>query len=377
MELPIDPPRAVRRRSAARILPQSLATPTSGCTPAYLFGMSTPRRLPFSGGVRAAAVLLLLCACAPRVRADDPPPAPAPAPPAAPAPAAPPKAEVAVKLLEPGAEPRALLRLKAPKGAREKAQMSMSVKTKAEGVDAGGQEIGLEFTTEVKDVFPDGDREYEIVLGKMSLHMGAGAEGTQALIDGMLESVQGTRVVARVTERGRQKDVKVTMPDGVEPMVSETMKQSMEQMNELGVRFLPEEPVGPGARWEVKDHPDQDGIVLDQTIVFTLKSREKERLLLELAIVQSGAPQTIKSEDMPGGELELVALTSKGTGTMDYDLTRLLPTKAKITLDMTTEMRSPAVPGVEAQAAKVAVALEVTISGEPAPAAAPAPADPK
>jgi hypothetical protein len=279
---------------------------------------------------------------------------------------------VTVKLLEAGAEPRAALRLRAAKGVREQAKMTMSMKTTAGGEEAAAQKIGIELSTEVKEVLENGDRQIEMVLGTMTLDMGAAAAGMKDVIDRMLASTKGTRVSARMTERGRQTDVKVTMPDDVDPVVSHALEQSMEQMGDLGVRFLPEEAVGVGARWEIKDQPEEDGMKLDQTVLFRLKSREKERLVLEMEIVQSALPQTIENDELPGVEMELVSLTSKGAGTIVYDLGRLIPIQATLTLDMAMEMRIGGGPGVEGETMKMDMAMEVGMTGELAPATTPA-----
>jgi hypothetical protein len=178
-----------------------------------------------------------------------------------------------------------------------------------------------------------------------------------------------------MTERGRQKDVKVTMPEGIDPALSQTMSQSMEQLNDLGVRFLPEEAVGVGARWEIKDRPTANGMTVDQTVTYTLKSRDKDRLVLALDFVQSAKPQKIINAAAPGMEMDLVSLASKGVGSMDYDLARLLPAKASITFEMSMEMKVGL--GEEAQAMKVDMTVELGLTGEVVPATTPAAADPK
>ena len=56
---------------------------------------------------------------------------------------------------------------------------------------------------------------------------------------------------------------------------------------------LPEEAVGPGAKWEVRMPIKTQGMTIDQTATYEVVSLEGERLATKSAVVQHAANQKV------------------------------------------------------------------------------------
>ena len=67
------------------------------------------------------------------------------------------------------------------------------------------------------------------------------------------------------------------MPPGADAQTRQLMDQMKDSFSSVAAP-LPEEAVGPGARWEVKMPIKSQGMTIDQTATYELVSLEGERL---------------------------------------------------------------------------------------------------
>jgi hypothetical protein len=103
----------------------------------------------------------------------------------------------------------------------------------------------------------------------------------------------------------------------------------MDQMKDLVTQLvapLPEEAVGPGAKWDVKMPLKSQGITVDQTATYEVVSIEGDRLTIKSTIVQHAANQKIQNPAMPTLKMDLTKMVGSGSGEHTSDLTHLLPT---------------------------------------------------
>jgi hypothetical protein len=101
---------------------------------------------------------------------------------------------------------------------------------------------------------------------------------------------------------------------------------------------LPEEAVGPGARWEVRMPIKSQGMVIDQTTTFELVSIEGERVTAKRTFSQRAANQKIESPAMPGLKVDVNKMIGTGTGQSMFDLGKLLPSEGTMDLHSETDM---------------------------------------
>ena len=124
-------------------------------------------------------------------------------------------------------------------------------------------------------------------------------------------------------------------PAGADPQVSNVMEQVKETMSRI-TSPLPEQPVGPGAKWEVKMAAKSQGMTMNQTTTVDLVSVEEDKLTTKSAIVQTAPPQKIQNPAMPGIKIDLLKMNGTGSGDVAIDLAQITPLSGNV--EMHSEM---------------------------------------
>ena len=272
-----------------------------------------------------------------------------------------PASGVEVKLLSAGNEPRKALRLAPKAGDLQKALMTLQM-----SMGPGGGElmkipaIKIAFQVETKSVTPEGDINDEILIEDVTLDEASGGAPQMAeAMKAALGTVKGMVVANTISDRGASKKVEVKYPAGADP----TARQSMEQMKDSFLNaqvVLPEEAVGPDAKWEIKQKIKTQGMTIDQKVTQHLVAVEENVLTIESVIEQSAANQKVANPAMPQLKVDLTKLTGSSKGQMTVDLSKILPTAA--TIDGGAEMLMST--GSGAQAASMTMKTEANIKIE-------------
>ena len=243
---------------------------------------------------------------------------------AAPAPKSP------VKLLDAGSEPRTALLLHP--GVGDKQAMIMTLKM-AMTMSAAGKEMPtmdmpamlITMDIGVKDIAASGDITYEMVFSDATV--AADTNTMPAIADAMKASLAGIRGLTgtgRMSDHGIVKGVEMKLPATADPQLKQTLDQMKESFTSSSTP-LPEEAVGPGAKWEYQTRLKSQGMTIDQTINYELVSREGDRLTLRSILTQNAASQKIQNPAMPGLKVDLEKMTGTGTGSSTFDLARIMP----------------------------------------------------
>jgi len=206
--------------------------------------------------------------------------------------------------------------------------MKMAMETKVGEMESQAVKMPameLTMTVAVKDVSDSGEINYEIVMGDASVSDEPGvmpqvAEAMKAAFAGF-KGMSGT---GTMSSRGLSHGIEFKAPAGSDPQARQLMDQMKDSLSQLAA-FLPEEPVGLGAKWEVKMPIKSQGMTMDQTTVSELASLDGERLTTKSTITQHAASQKIQNPAMPGLKMDLTKMTGKGTGERTVDLGKLLP----------------------------------------------------
>ncbi|MGO8928592.1 MAG: DUF6263 family protein [Limisphaerales bacterium] len=235
-----------------------------------------------------------------------------------------------VKLLEPGAEPRQVLRLHPKPGDKQTLALTikMNMESKMGEVETPAMKIpaikmNLEAT--VKSVAENGDITCDLVMGDLSVSDEPG--GTPAVAEAMKAAFSGIKGISRsgiISSRGFSKKADFKTPADSNPQA----RQLMDQMKDLYSQFaisLPEEAVGPGAKWEVRLPIKAQGMTIDQTVTYEVVRIEGDTLTTKSTIVQQAANQKVQNPAMPGVKLDLTKMTGRGTNELTFDLAKLLP----------------------------------------------------
>jgi hypothetical protein len=247
-----------------------------------------------------------------------------------------------VTLLDAGSEPRTVLRLHPAIGDRQTISMTMksATTTSMAGKDTSSMSmppILMTMDVNVKDISADGEITYDMTVGDVTV---AGddtnaAPGMAAVMKSSLVGIQGMTGTGRISDRGIIKDLQMKLPAGTNPQLAQTLDQMKESVSGSSTP-LPDEAVGPGAKWEYQTRVISQGMTIDQTATYELVSLEDNRLTLRNTITQNAASQTIQNPAMPGLKMNLNKMTGNGDGTTTYDLAHIMPVAGA--LDEKTEV---------------------------------------
>jgi hypothetical protein len=249
---------------------------------------------------------------------------------------------VVVQLVEPGAEPRQVLRITAPAGHKEKVRMSMAMTMGMDMGAMGSHSMTMppfltDMEMEVLEVLPDG--RLRMVAETTSTGLGEGGEAMDPMLLSQLEEalseIEGMKVYGTMDRQGRSVEVEVELPEGLSP----EMRQQFETMNNTFSQLaapLPVEEVGPGARWDTSMVMDNNGLKLLQTVHYELEELAEDTLTLNSTYSQALVSGADMGNLPPGAEVDWLRFESRGQGRTVQKLSMLTPhdVQAEVEADM-------------------------------------------
>lgn len=269
-----------------------------------------------------------------------------------------------IKLLDPGSEPRKILRLHVKSGDKQTVIMTIKMSMEMPGMAAGGAPMNipamsLPADVTVQSVAPNGDISYEMVFGEAGVVEEPGA--APKMIETMktqLAGLKGLTVNAVISDRGISKKVDVKASPNADPKMRQMTDQIKDGMSNASQPF-PEEAVGPGAKWELKMPVKSQGMTLNQTADYQLVSVDGDHVSTTSTLTQSAANQKIQNPAMGSVQMNLIQMTNNATGSAAADLSKLMPLQA--TMDTHMEMNSEVTVGNKTQPLAMKMAMNVTM----------------
>jgi len=264
-------------------------------------------------------------------------------------------AKPSVKLMSPGAEPRAPLAYELDQGSKHRLGMGMdmlmSIRMGEQAIPATSiPRIVMGLDMLIAEKSPQGEWKVDANLDRAGLE--PKGDQQKAIADQMLPSIEGMkgmRMSYWVSPKGHVRDVELKLPEGFPPQAQQ-MLQGMNQSFESMMAPLPVDPVGIGAQWEVVTRVSSSGADLLQFATYTLKKKTGSKALLEVSVKQLAAKATITAPGLPAGTLaRLVAFKSEGSGTNEIDTKSVAPESGKMVVKsgMTLEVSGGGVPAQE------------------------------
>ena len=186
--------------------------------------------------------------------------------------------KVRVKLLEAGSEPRQALRYHPPAGSEETMRMSMKMGIT---MNIGGNELPprnaptMEMVMRLTITESDENQfAYEFELTEIEvLEDEAVPEQVRQSMDERMQVLVGLKGEGRVDNRGFNQGASLTLPEDAPADAKEMFAGFEKSVNELSTP-LPEEAVGVGAKWQVTQEVEANGMRITQTIEHELKELE-------------------------------------------------------------------------------------------------------
>ncbi len=246
-----------------------------------------------------------------------------------------------VKLISAGDEPRKALRLHPAVGTKQSLTMTMKMEMDM-GAATGGMppmtmpEMKLGTDATVRSVAPNGDITFDLLFTESGIVGDTDPSNPMSamMADGMA-TLKGSTATSTMSDRGTMISKSFKVSENAAPMVRQSFEQSKESFTQI---TLPEEAVGVGAKWEVKEKQSTQGMSVDQTSLFEITAIQGDILTLRATVNQHAANQKIENPSMPGMKMDLTKLTSEGSGTGKVDLSKVLPIQVEMKMKSETSM---------------------------------------
>jgi hypothetical protein len=233
-----------------------------------------------------------------------------------------------VAVVTPGAAPRRALRYVVAPTYRASARVSMGMTVtsvvQGEKTPATLPPILIEFDLGVTAVHPDGAISYDMTFTSLDVD-GPGVDPSAlAAMRTALSGVAGLTGSATVSSRGETRAIRFDIDRLSDSQVRQAMAQAMSGVDNLSIP-LPEEAVGPGARWEALQTTVSDGVHVFQKTSFELVSIDGPVVTLRSSFQQEAPLQWMTAADLPGAKMRLDRMHGSGTGTIVIHLDALVP----------------------------------------------------
>lgn len=242
------------------------------------------------------------------------------------------------EVIEPGAEPRRVLKLHPTVGTDETFEMSVGMRmgirqgggqlpsvaipttvtrmrSKVQEVD--GSVFSVAQTVESVELIPQPDTPPQVTT---QMH---------AAIDPLVHY----RATMRMDERGAVLGGTVVIPGDLPAMVKPQMQQLAQNMGQIAVP-LPPDAIGVGARWTATTDLDQSGMKLRQSAEYVLRALEGEHATIDATITQTLLEPEIQVPGMFGTTAHVGDFRSSGTSKLELDLDHLAPTNVTMQMDL-------------------------------------------
>jgi hypothetical protein len=242
------------------------------------------------------------------------------------------------EIIEPGAEPRRVLKLHPALGTDETFQLSMGMRM---GIRQGGNPLPsvaipttvTHMRSKVQEV--DGN-VFSVAQSVEAVDLIAQPETPPAVMTQMhaaIDPLVHYRATIRMDERGAVLGGSVVVPGDLPAMVKPQMQQLAQNTGQLAAP-LPPEAIGVGARWTATAELDQSGMKLRQVGEYVLRSLEGEHAIIDATISQTLLEPEIQVPGMFGTTAKVGDFRSSGTSTIELDLDHLAPAKVGLQMDL-------------------------------------------
>ena len=247
-----------------------------------------------------------------------------------------------LKLLEAGAEPRRAVRLQPKAGDKQKSELTLTVSVEmhmagspipAMNIPA----IKLPMDVNIEGVSADGDISYQTTMGEVSIAGGNETPGLGDLLQTTFGGLKGMTASGIMSSRGVIKSADMNVPAGASPQLRQSVEQMKDALSGVSAPF-PEEPIGVGAKWEMRQVLKSQGMNIKQTSAYELVALDGNRAEVKLTLLQSAANQKISNPAMPGIKMDLDKMEGAGLGRMTYDLMRLMALSGEVASDSDIKM---------------------------------------
>ena len=236
-----------------------------------------------------------------------------------------------LELLDAGREPRTALRYRFKPGTTERVKLVTGTTL---ALDVSGQkvpsspmpDVELVAALKVLSVSPEGRARRELSVQRVGLAEGGTLDpALRDQLTSTLELIKGLKGKDEIDARGRPEGLKLTAGKTSSAMITQLRDQMQQSFAQMGAPF-PEQPIGVGARWSISKLIVQQGIRVNQVATYELTELADGKGRTHVRLTQLAPRGPVRPPGMPMDvQAELLGMSAKGEGNMNFDLTRSVP----------------------------------------------------
>jgi hypothetical protein len=236
-------------------------------------------------------------------------------------------------LLDDGREPRRPLRYPAEPPDQQRMSLKLKVGMKMEVPGSPIPPVtlpGLRLIVDLTGKRQQDSARYDFTVADADLVAAdAAPPGIVAEMRKGLPTLVGASGSIVIDERGGVRELELGLPPEVGAELGQFMNAARLAIGQMAVP-LPEAPIGVGAKWEVQDTVQQDGVRVRQKTYYELLALDATRAQVRTQTVQSADRQRAPLPGLPDGvTAEVLSLHGSGAGEIEIDLRRLVPGSAR------------------------------------------------
>lgn len=235
-----------------------------------------------------------------------------------------------VTLASPGAEPRVRLRYKPTAGLKEAMMMSMAMGLSMvmEGMSMPMDLPTMKLTADVgvTEVAANGDITYTVAFTGMTAESAPGAADAMAgAVQGAAEGIKSLKGTVTMSDRGINKSTTLNVDQITDPTAKQLLSSMSSSLESMSMP-MPDEPVGVGAKWEVRQAIKNAGAQVFQRVTCELTSVDAQGATIKTSVEQTIPPQSVTNPALQGATVNVEKGAGTSAGTLSLRFNSLVPT---------------------------------------------------
>lgn len=269
-----------------------------------------------------------------------------------------------VTLASAGAEPRTRLRYKPAAGYKETMTMSMTMGLNMvmEGMAVPQMDMPvMKMTADigVTSIAPGGDVTYDVAFTAMTAEAQPGMDPAMAaMAQGTADSIKALKGSVTMSDRGINKSSTMNVDQIADPMLKQMLSSMSSSLESMSMPF-PDEAVGVGGKWEVRQAIKSAGAQMFQKIQVEVVSVDAQGVTLKMNVEQTIPQQSMSNPALPGATMNIEKGGGVSAGTTAMRFNALVPTSETTG---TTAMAMAVDMGGQTQRISVETKLKVSIA---------------
>jgi hypothetical protein len=243
---------------------------------------------------------------------------------------------ILLRLREPGAEPRRVLRWSFEPGRREARRTRMvhkqSLQLNEDPIQVVQGVSEHDYDAVVSAVEADGRARLEWTFQPLRPLLEGGATADSVAMEQKVADALGTLSgTSRMTPKGVSLDTALRSDKNLNPAAVRLVTANEETMKNMAMP-LPDDPVGIGAKWETTQIKELLGIRYQEVAKYEVLAIDGDHIRFKFLVETEAPDQALKGQD-PGSEekMRVKEFTIKGSGESVIDLKRVIPIENTVT----------------------------------------------